>query len=197
MLYRLAPHHRFPAPIEDVKGVIQFLKENTDRLSVDSNQFVLLGRSAGGQVALSAAYTLAEPGIKGVVNFYGPADMVWGYNHPTNPLVLDSRKIMEDYLGGTLQDVPQQYSRSSATKTVTSKSPPTLMIYAENDPLVSPRHGNRLSEKLTAAGVPHFVLYLPWATHGFDYSLNGPGGQLSTWTVKSFLAAVLQAENGQ
>jgi acetyl esterase/lipase len=197
MLYRLAPHHRFPAPIEDVKGVIQFAKKNAECLSIDSTRIVLLGRSAGGQVALSAAYTLAEPGIKGVVNFYGPADMAWGYNNPTNPLVMDSRNIMENYLGGTPQDVPQQYSRSSATETVTSASPPTLMIFAENDPLVSARHGNLLSEKLTAAGVSHYALYLPWATHAFDYSLNGPGGQLSTWTIKSFLAAVLQAKNGQ
>lgn len=192
--YRLAPAHHFPTPIKDVQAVIRFMKENRMTLSVDTSRFVLLGRSAGGQVALSAAYTLPEPAIKGVINFYGPADMVWGYENPTNPLVLDSRKIMEDYLGGTLDAVPQQYIRSSATESVTTKTPPTLMIYAENDPLVSPRHGQKLSEKLSKAGIPHFALYLPWATHAFDYSLNGPGGQLSTWTVKRFLEAILDEE---
>jgi acetyl esterase/lipase len=192
--YRLAPSNHYPAPIEDVQTAIRFLTVQATALSLDTTRFVLLGRSAGGQVALSAAYTLAEPAIKGVINFYGPADMVWGYDNPTNPLVLDSRKVMEDYLGGTLDAVPRQYSRSSATESVTAKTPPTLMIYAENDPLVSPRHGNRLSDKLSAAGIPHFALYLPWATHGFDYTLHGPGGQLSTWTVQRFLEAILKEE---
>jgi acetyl esterase/lipase len=197
ILYRLAPRHRYPAPVEDVEGVVKFLKTNADRLSIDSSQLALLGRSAGAQVALSAAYTLHEPAIKGVIDFYGPADMVWGYENPTSPLVLDSRKIMEDYLGGTLQQAPEQFNRSSATETVTAQAPPTLMIYAGNDPLVSPYHGRFLSEKLSGAGIPHFALYLPWATHGFDYTLNGPGGQLSTWAVKSFLKAVLRHKIGQ
>ncbi|HET7898670.1 MAG TPA: prolyl oligopeptidase family serine peptidase, partial [Flavisolibacter sp.] len=149
------------------------------------------GRSAGAQVALSAAYTMHHPSIKAVINFYGPTDMVWGYENPTSKLVLDSRKIMEDYLGGTLTQVPDQYAHSSATETVSTQTPPTLMIYAENDPLVSPRHGTRLSRKVHPYNIPHFELYLPWATHGFDYTLNGPGGQLSTWTVKQFLHVIL------
>lgn len=188
--YRLAPRHHYPAPLEDVQKAIQFLQQKASDFSLDGNRFVLLGRSAGGQIALSSAYTLHEPAIRAVIDFYGPTDMVWGYENPTSPLVLDSRKIMEDYLGGTLDAVRDQYIHSSATETVTTKTPPTLMIYAENDPLVSPRHGTRLHHKLKAQNIPHYELYLPWATHGFDYTLNGPGGQISTWMVKAFLQAV-------
>jgi len=189
--YRLAPQHHYPAQLEDVQAALGYLQQHSADLSIDSSRFVLLGRSAGGQVALSAAYTVNDERIKGVIDFYGPTDMVWGYANPTSPLVLDSRKIMEDYLGGTYNHVPANYVHSSATETVTSHTPPTLMIYAENDPLVSPRHGTRLNPKLSAMHIPFFELYLPWATHGFDYTLNGPGGQLSTWTVKRFLEAIL------
>lgn len=192
--YRLAPNHLYPAPLEDVNTAITYLQQKASELSIDSNRFVLLGRSAGGQIALSAAYTLHNPSVKAVIDFYGPTDMVWGYENPTSPLVLDSRKIMEDYLGGTLNEARDQYIHSSATESVTTRTPPTLMIYAENDPLVSPRHGTRLQLKLKAMNIPHYELYLPWATHGFDYTLNGPGGQLSTWTVKAFLHAVLKEE---
>jgi len=190
--YRLAPNDHYPAPVEDVQQAISFLKENAASLQIDSSQFILLGRSAGGQIALSAAYTLPEKDIKAVICFYGPTDMVWGYENPTSPLVLDSRKVMEDYLGGTLNNVRDQYMHSSATETVTTHTPPTLLLFAENDPLVSPRHGTRLAVKLKEKGVPFFELYLPWATHAFDYTLNGPGGQLSTWTVRKFLKAVLK-----
>lgn len=193
--YRLAPRHNYPAPIEDVKSAIAYLDQNAASLLIDTGQYVLLGRSAGGQIALTAAYTLHDPTIKGVIDFYGPTDMVWGYENPTNPLVLDSRKIMEDYLGGTLTQKQDQYIHSSATETVTTKTPPTLMIYGENDPLVSPRHGTRLSVKLIEKGIPFFELYLPWGTHGFDYTLNGPGGQLSTWAVKRFLQWIFSGRN--
>ncbi|HYO21557.1 MAG TPA: alpha/beta hydrolase [Flavisolibacter sp.] len=188
--YRLAPKHHYPAPVEDVKTALDFLTENATQLAIDTTAFILLGRSAGGQIALSSAYTLNDKRVKAVISFYGPTDMIWGYENPTSPLVLDSRKVMEDYLGGTLQQVPRQYKQSSATETVTSATPPTLLIYGENDPLVSPRHGNRLTKKLDEKGVKYITVYLPWATHGFDYTLNGPGGQISTWSVRQFLAAV-------
>ncbi|MDB5247375.1 MAG: Alpha/beta hydrolase [Segetibacter sp.] len=188
--YRLAPEHKFPSPVEDVGAALNYLRTNAENLSIDTGNFVLLGRSAGGQIVLSAAYILRDPSIKGVISFYGPADMVWGYANPTNPLVLNSRKVMEDYLGGTIKEVPQQYTSSSATETVTAQSPPALLIHGKNDPLVSHLHAERLSSKLQAAGTKHFKLYLPWATHGFDYTLNGPGGQLSTFAVERFLQVV-------
>jgi hypothetical protein len=31
---------------------------------------------------------------------------------------------------------------------------------------------------------------LPWASHAFEYNLNGPGGQLTTYALEWFLAAV-------
>ncbi|MBA4140981.1 MAG: alpha/beta hydrolase fold domain-containing protein [Segetibacter sp.] len=188
--YRLAPKHKFPLPIEDLKVALTYLRSQASSLLIDTNNFVLLGRSAGGQIVLSAAYMLNDPTIKGVISFYGPADMVWGYANPTNPLVLNSRKVMEDYLGGTYKQVPQQYIQSSATETATSAAAPALLIYGENDPLVSHLHGFRLGKKLDSLGVKHYDVYLPWATHGFDWTLNGPGGQLSTWCVMRFLENV-------
>jgi acetyl esterase/lipase len=188
--YRLAPAAKFPAPIEDIKTALAYLKAHATGLAIDTNRFVLLGRSAGGQIVLTAAYTLRDPAIKGIVSFYGPTDMIWGYANPTNPLVLNSRKVMEDYLGGTYDQVPKQYEKSSATEIVQANAPPTLQIYGENDPLVSHLHGHRLSKKLDSLGNKHYDLYLPWATHGFDWTLNGPGGQLSTWSVMQFLKQV-------
>ena len=191
--YRLAPKHLFPAPIEDLSSAIKYLKANADKLLIDSTRFVLLGRSAGGQIVLSAADLLHDPSIKGVISYYGPADMVWGFANPTNPLVLNSRKVMADYLGGPYNKVPNQYISSSATTTATRFTPPTLLIHGKNDPLVSYQHSERLSAKLDNVHASHYELYLPWATHGFDWTLNGPAGQLSTWTVLRFLESVLPA----
>lgn len=188
--YRLAPRYHYPAPLEDIQTALHYLRSHAEKLAIDTNRFVLLGRSAGGQIVLSAASILHDSSIKGVIDFYGPADMVWGYANPTNPLVLNSRKVMEDYLGGTYSQVPQQYINSSATETASAGAVPALLIYGGNDPLVSPLHGVRLGKKLDDLGVKHYDVYLPWATHAFDYTLNGPGGQLSTWSVLQFLKLV-------
>ena len=161
-----------------------------NELKIDTNNFVLLGRSAGAQIAMLAAYTMHDKSIKGVIDFYGPADMVWGYSLPASPLVMDSRGVMERYLGGKYKDVPKNYFASSPIEFVDRQSPPTLIIHGANDVLVAYEHSNRLSKKLKENSVKHFWLQLPWATHGFDYNLNGPGGQLSTYAVTRFLQAV-------
>ena len=190
MEYRLAPQYQNPQPVADVKSVIGYLKSNAEKLQIDTNNFVLLGRSAGAQIALLAAYTLKNKCIKGVIDFYGPADMVFGYFVPSNPLVLDSHKVMEDYLGGTYKQVPTNYAASSPILFANSRSVPTLLIHGKNDVLVSYQHSVRLNFKLNQLGVKHYFLSLPWATHGCDYNLNGPSGQLATYTVERFLNVV-------
>lgn len=190
--YRKAPKYKTPAPIEDLKNAMNFLRQHSDSLQIDTNNFVLLGRSAGAQVALLAAYSLRDSSIKGVIDFYGPADMVWGYSMPTNPLVMDSQKVMENYIGGTYKEVPQKFADCSPLEFVDKHSPPTLMIHGENDVLVAYDHSRRLKEKLQQKGVKHFWLQLPWATHGFDYIQNGPGGQLANFSIERFLQYVIK-----
>jgi len=188
--YRLAPKYQTPAPVEDVQAAMAYLCKHSDELHIDTTKFVLLGRSAGAQIALLAAYTLRDPAIKGVIDFYGPADMVWGYSVPSSKLIMDSRKVMENYIGGSYGQVPQKYVACSPLEFVNEKSVPTLIIHGDNDVLVSPEHSRRLNLKLQKSGVKHYLLKLPWATHGFDYNLNGPGGQLSTYAVKVFLDVI-------
>ena len=185
--YRMAPKYQNPLPVKDVENALLFLRRHADSLNIDTNNFVLLGRSAGAQIALLAAYTLNDAGIKGVIDFYGPADMVWGYSLPANPWVMDSRGVMERYLGGTYTEVRQNYFASSPIEFVSKSSPPTLIIHGANDVLVAYEHSRRLNEKLQQYGIKHYWLKLPWATHGFDFNLRGPGGQLSTYAVSRFL----------
>jgi acetyl esterase/lipase len=185
--YRMAPKYQTPAPVEDIANALKYLRAHADELHIDTDKFILLGRSAGAQIALLAAYTLHDKSIKAVVDFYGPADMVWGYSIPSNPLIMDSRKVMDDYVGGPYSKVPQKYVACSPLEFVDKQSPPTLIIHGSNDVLVSPEHSRRLNLKLQQNGIKHFWLKLPWATHGFDFNLNGPGGQLSTYTTLQFL----------
>lgn len=189
--YRLAPEWPFPAAAEDVAAAIDFLRGRAAEFGVDPARTVLLGRSAGGQLALLTAYAAGAPNIRGVISFYAPTDMVYGYENPANPLVLDSRGVLEAYLGGTPTTAPATYVAASPLELVGPNTPPTLLIHGARDELVKLRQSERLAEALAAAGRPHLMLTMPWATHGADYFLGGPFGQLSTYAIEHFLASVV------
>ena len=58
--YRLAPETDLMGMIHDVKRAIAWMKENAHSYKVDPNQIILGGGSAGGYLALMAAYTSSE-----------------------------------------------------------------------------------------------------------------------------------------
>ncbi len=188
--YRHAPRFTSPAAVEDVFRAIAFLKTNAARWQLDPTRIVLIGRSAGGQIALSAAYAGREPAICGVVGFYSPSDLVRGYEVPSRRWVLDSGKVLRDYLGGSPNEKSEAYVAASPINFVNAATPPTLLIHGQLDPIVWPNQSERLAARLQQAGRPHLYLALPWATHGCEANLSGPSGQLSLYAVDRFLAAV-------
>ncbi|MFC4262571.1 alpha/beta hydrolase [Ferruginibacter yonginensis] len=189
--YRLAPDYKAPAPVEDTKAVIDFFTQHAAQYNIDTNNIILIGRSAGAQIALCTAYVLQLPNIKGVVSYYGPADMVWGAQIKVSKKVLDTETIYNNYFGGQYNEVPQKFVESSATAQATTKAPPTLIIHGAIDPLVSYQHAERLQVVLNKLNIPNYFVALPFATHGCDYSLNGPDGQICTYAVLHFLNAVV------
>ena len=190
--YRLAPKYKSPAPIEDMAAALDYLRAHAAELHIDTNNFVLLGRSAGGHIVLESAYTLHQPGIKGVISLYGPTDMEWAYNNPDNPLVMHSKKVMQDFFGGSDKEVPQQYADGSPINFVTPQTTPTLLIHGGHDAHVHFELSQMLDKKLQENNVPHLLLGLPWATHGCEYTLNGPSGQLAKYTIERFVKHVTQ-----
>lgn len=188
--YRLAPQYKSPAQVEDTREALNYLVKHSKELNIDTANFVLLGRSAGGQIALVSAYTFNDPRVKGVISFYGPADMVWGGRVKVGKRVLNTERVFDEFLGGNIDQVPGKFKESSAMEYVTQNSTPTLLIHGENDAMVSFQHSIHLDKKLKKNSVNHYFLDLPWATHGCDYNINGPSGQISTYTIERFINSV-------
>ncbi len=189
--YRMAPRWQFPTEIDDVRTALAYLKAHAADLGIDPTQFVLLGRSAGAQMALLTAYTPPDPMIHGVISLYGPTDLVYGYEHPANPAVLDSVAVQDAYLGGNPTTAPAAYAAAAPINFVGPSTPPTLLIHGGRDDLVFPVQSGRLAARLQAVGRPYYYVRLPWANHGCDVNLNGPCGQITTYAVERFLAAVV------
>jgi acetyl esterase/lipase len=188
--YRLAPASVWPAQREDVAAAIAFVKDHSAAWNIDAGKLVILGRSAGGQIAEASAYALRDPSVRGVVALYAPADMnfAWKWGRADDPL--NSPLLLRQFLGGTPETARDAYDSASAILLVDAKSPPTLLVHGTIDSLVWNRQSERLAARLTEAGVTNMLVPIPWATHALEYNLSGPSGQLSEYAVSWFLAAV-------
>jgi acetyl esterase/lipase len=190
--YRLAPKWKFPAGRDDILSAIAYLKVYAGQLGLDPTRLALLGRSAGGQLALLAAYTAADPAIRGVISVYAPTDLRYGYEHPASKQLIDTRAVLETYLGGSPAKADEAYFAASPINFVNPASPPTLLIHGLHDGHVSSEESARLEAKLQEASVKHYFLRLPWATHACDWSFSGPCGQVSTYAIEQFLERVMR-----
>jgi acetyl esterase/lipase len=188
--YRLAPEATWPAQREDVAAAVAFVKAHAAAWGVDARRLVILGRSAGGQIAEASAYTLRDPDIRGVVALYAPSDMNFAWKWGREDDALNSPRLLRRFLGGTPESARPAYDGASAILFVDSKLPPTLLVHGGLDTLVWNRHSERLAARLTEAGVPNLFVSMPWAAHALEYNLSSPAGQLTTYSVGWFLGAV-------
>jgi acetyl esterase/lipase len=187
--YRLAPAATWPAQRDDVVAAVAFLRAQAAELGIDPQRLVLLGRSAGGQLALATAYGQRDSGIRGVIAFYAPSDLAGPFDAGSRSDV-QIRKMIERFMGGTPAEIPAAYQSASAQRLAVAGATPTLLLHGELDSLVSSSESELLGEKLGSLGVPHAVVLLPWATHGFDFARNGPGDRLASYAIEWFLSAV-------
>ena len=189
--YRLAPKWQWPAQRDDVLSAIAWLKAHAGACGIDPTRLVLLGRSAGGQIASAVGYGAHDPAIRGVIALYAPHDMPFVWSVSREDDVLNSLNLMRQYMGGPpVGSRRVNYETASAQAMARADSPPTLLVHGVPDTLSWVRHSERLSARLQELKVPHYFLCLPWATHAFDFNLDGPGSQLTGFAMEWFLDSV-------
>jgi acetyl esterase/lipase len=185
--YRHAPRWKWPAQLDDVRTALAWVGAHATKYGADPKRVVLVGRSAGAQLALMAGYTTSELPIAGVVYFYCPTNLAEGWRTPPRPDPLPVRPTLGAYLGGTPDDVPGAYRDASPVLHVTPAVPPTLLLYGTRDHIVEARFGRELHDRLREVGVTSVLLELPWAEHAFDLPPRGLGQQLSLYYVERFV----------
>src|SRR5439155_18903472 len=161
--YRLAPKFIWPAQREDLLAALAFLRAQAAALGIDPTRFVLLGRSAGGQMAEATAYAAHDPSIRGVIALYAPSDFRLTWDDAAKPGNIDHRLNLQWFLGGTPQTAGAAYDGASGAMLAGAGSPPTLLLQGRLDVNVFDRQSELVAEKLARAGVPHALVSLPWA----------------------------------
>jgi acetyl esterase/lipase len=175
--YRLAPRHRFPAPLEDVKCAVRWLRANAQEFHVDPDRIGAMGISAGGHLALMLGVTGPDDGFEGqgghaaqsslvraVISLMGPTDLArTGWMAGTERMIID-------LMGGTREQIPAAYRAASPLAYVRSYCPPVLLVHGTQDPVVPYEQADALQAALRGAGVESWLEPLPGKGHGFDWS---------------------------
>ncbi|MGI5118373.1 alpha/beta hydrolase fold domain-containing protein [Marinactinospora thermotolerans] len=197
--YRLAPPERWRDAPGDVRCALNWVTEHAADYGADPGRVVLSGSSAGGHLALMAAYaddTIpptcgdGDTAVAAVLALYPVADIAawWrtetlGYGGAGR-----SRPAMRAYTGGTPAEVPGAYELGSPGHYVRPGLPPTLILHGGRDHTVPPEPSERLAGRLAAAGVPTRFVRLPFAEHGFDVAQGSWADQIAHGVTTRFLA---------
>ena len=157
--YHRAPEYRFPTQIEEVLATVRWLRSEGAQEGLDAARLVLVGESAGANMAVLAALRLeseTERGVSGLALFYG------NYAAPSLETRAYSRWVWTQYLGVA----PEQADAGAVPlKADVARLPPTWLGVGGADPLMGDTI--QLAEKLRDAGVPHEVKVYPGLPHAF------------------------------
>jgi len=192
--YRHAPQYQFPVQLEDVQTALQYIQDNADELEVNCDRLAIMGRSAGGHLAKLVAYQPSSIPFRAVISYYGPTNLTEGYEDPPVPDPIDTRAVMRNFLGGTLQEIPEVYHQASPINYIRPHLPPSLLIYGSNDRVVQAKFGDRLYQKLRSTDNTAIFLKIPWADHAFDAVSFGVSNQVALYYTERFLAWALLSD---
>jgi triacylglycerol lipase len=194
--YRLAPFHKFPAQMDDLRTALRWLGDRAAEYRIDTNRLAAWGYSAGGHlVALLAARQgegandadspdadgSAMPVLRAVVAGGAPCDL--------RELKPDNR-LLSYFLGGSRAEVPERYVAASPAAHVSADDPPMLFYHGEYDILVPARQPKAMVDALKKAGVDASMHVIPKVGH--------PGAMLSMRAVeigRGFLDRMLRADD--
>ena len=190
--YRHAPKYCFPIQLNDVNLALKYIKDNAVELEVDLDKMAIMGRSAGGQLAAISGYDNDFISFKAVVDYYGSINLTHGYYNPSFPDPINTRAVLESYLGDNPDNLPNLYKQASPINYVQDNLPATLLIYAKRDHIVQAIAGAKMAYKLTESGNCVVFLEIDWADHAFDSVFFGISNQLALYYTERFLAFILK-----
>jgi len=156
MDYRLtSAGYVFPAARDDVQAAVGYLKQQAGAYRFDARKIILIGYSAGGNLALMAGL---EPnsGVAAIASAAGPTDLLSLMLTASQPqLVID----IAAYLGG------QTAADASPINKVRAGNQPVLLFHGALDNLVPLYQSQIMLQKLQQNNVAASLRVLPTAGH--------------------------------
>lgn len=177
--YALAPHKRFPAPVEQIYDVLRWA--SAQERDWDGQRLCVGGQSAGGNLSAAASRMALEnggPTIALQVLHYPPLDIVTAASDKPSPL--GSKAVLQPWMGEVFDTayIPDRAQRcdrlaspawGSNADDITGIAP-ALVVTAEFDRLCG--EGKRYADKLEAVGSLAEYVEVRGVDHGYNIMSN-------------------------
>ena len=171
LLYKGNQH---PAMIMDAQRALQYIREHAQELHIAPDRVGIMGFSAGGHLAMSAAsyhHTdfLARRGINSTVSLR--PDFV----APIYPVVTMTEDVTHRRSRRALLGEYRKWNKTlrdslSVERHIPQDCPPVFLANCKDDPVVKYQNSVMLDSALTARGIPHTYIQYQTGGHGFGAS---------------------------
>ncbi|MFK8112409.1 MAG: alpha/beta hydrolase fold domain-containing protein [Rubripirellula sp.] len=197
--YRLAPTHKFPAQVDDVRDALRWTRRNQQTFQLDLARIGMFGYSAGGHLsALIAALEDESPEAQSAASEWQPSDPRWqelpkicavcvgGPPCDFRSLPIDNTALSY-FLGGSRREKPDAYVSASPAAHVSPGDPVTQIIHGDQDLLVPITGSRQFHDAQVDAGIDSRMQVMPGQGHMLTF-LNPK----TRATMIAFFQATLQ-----
>jgi acetyl esterase/lipase len=175
------PGGGWPGTFEDIRNAYRYLPQIAKRYDLDSANILVMGHSAGAQLALCLA--AHESSVKRAVSLAGVVDLqqAWQQHLSDNAVV--------EFLGGKPNEVPEHYREADPMQLLIDHSTTQWLLHGAGDDVVPPYFSRQYTEQKRTRGED--VHYTEISTAG-HFDLIDP--RSNAWptvenTVRHLLAA--------
>jgi acetyl esterase/lipase len=172
------PGGGWPGTFEDVRSAYRFLRQEHARFRLDLDRFVVMGHSAGGQLALCLA--AHEASIRNAIALAGVVDLKKAFT-----LRLSNDAVVE-FLGGKPDAVPEHY-READPMELSIPQARRWLLHGREDDIVPPEFSRDYVTQKKKAGESVELLEIPHAGH---FELIDPGSEAFKQVTTAVLTAV-------
>lgn len=168
--YRLAPEHRFPAPVDDAAAAVRWVHDHAAEIGADASRIAVAGDSAGGNLAAAAAKVLRDsgPAIRHQLLLYPVIDSACdsaSYRELANAPMLTAEMMQWFWRHYLPDEATARDPRASLLNGDLAGLPSASIITAEEDPLRD--EGEAYARALENAGVTATLCRWGGQFHGF------------------------------
>ena len=193
-----ADRHLWDISTGQVGCAMAWAAANAARFGGDSARMSLVGSSAGGNLAINAAYLAnagrleslcggTVPHVSAVSALYPPVNLAAAWASRV-PMISDmARRFNTYYVGGSPEQFPDRYRFVDSASHISAAAPPTLVILGANDHLVPPGATDEFVQQARSAGIDIESIRFPFGEHAFNLNQYGIGNQLFLGMTERFL----------
>jgi acetyl esterase/lipase len=179
--YRLAPRYHHPSPLDDAQRAVRTVRARADEWGLDPHRVAILGFSAGGHLASTAAthFDAGKPDAPDPIDRQSSRPDRAILVYPVVALATDyAHGGSRENLLGKDPDPALLQSLSNETQ-VTKDTPPTFLAHTNADTAVPAENSILFALALRKAGVPVELHLFEKGQHGLGLGHGWPAGNIA------------------